>query len=417
MADKKSESAAPGASEPNSVQQGRSRERMRPLARPTERAEELGVKAPRMAQAWQPAPGSEPRDPEKKEEAARSTAERSKPSEPEESAPTPDHLSVPDHIRRRFVQVGRKYYFPDGVRAFTDRGHRLTTASENTEVIKSLVDIAKARGWDEIVVRGSERFRREAWMTARMAGIEVRGYRASEFEESKLVRMFAEKPGAERRAAALPKANVPQWRQEERASARFVGKLLEHGRAPYKQDPKEPMSYFARIQTERGERTVWGVDLERAFKESYTRPKTGDVIGLMASRKDPVKVTVAERGADGQVSGEKHLETHRNRWLVEKQEFFDDRTRAAQILLNRSVTPKQGVKDHPELVGTYLQVKAAELAAKNFKDPEERRRFVETVRGALANSVARGEPLPKVRLKGKAPPRRAPRGPDREQAR
>jgi hypothetical protein len=137
----------------------------------------------------------------------------------------------------------------------------------------------------------------------------------------------------------------------------------------------------------------------------------------MASRKDPVKVIVAERGVDGQVSGEKSLDTHRNRWLVEKQEFFDDRARAAQILLNPSVTPKQGVKDHPELVGTYLQVKAAELAAKNIKHPEDRKRFVDTVRGALANSVATGEPLPKVQLKGKALPRRAPRSPDREQAR
>jgi putative DNA primase/helicase len=196
-----------------------------------------------------------------------------------------------------------------------------------------------------------------------------------------------------------------------------VGKLLEHGRAPYKQDPKEPMSYFVRIRTERGERTVWGVDLERAFKESYTQPKEGDVVGLVPSRKDPVKVTVADHGADGQVAGEKRLETHRNRWLVEKQEFFDSRARAAQILLNPSTTPKQGVKDHPELVGTYLQIKAAELAAKNINHPEDRKRFVETVRGALAYSVAKGEPLPKVQLKGKAPPRRAPRSPDREQAR
>ena len=417
MADRKSPSGTPAESEPNSMQQGRSRARMRPLTERTERAEGHRVDGMRLAQAPQSYPGAESRKLDKKGEPPKPGAERVKPTESDESAPTPDQVTVPDHIRRRFVQVGRKYYFPDGVRAFTDRGHRLTTASENTEVIKSLVDIAKARAWDEIVVKGSERFRREAWMTARMAGIEVRGYRASEFEESKLVRMFAEKSGAERRAAALPNANVPQWRQEERASARFMGKLLEHGRAPYKHDPKEPMSYFARIQTERGERTVWGVDLERAFKESYTRPKTGDAVGLTSSRKDSVKVTVAERGVDGQVSGEKQLETHRNRWLVEKQEFIDDRTRAARILLDRSVTPKQGVKDHPELVGTYLQVKAAELAAKNFKHPEERRRFVETVRGALANSVARGEPLPKVQLKGKAPPRRAPRSPDREQAR
>src|SRR5258708_38193884 len=34
---------------------------------------------------------------------------------------------VPEDVRKRFVQVGAKYFFPDGARAFTDRGHRLTT--------------------------------------------------------------------------------------------------------------------------------------------------------------------------------------------------------------------------------------------------------------------------------------------------
>lgn len=52
-----------------------------------------------------------------------------------------------------------------------------TTPSENTEVVKSLVAIAEARGWSEVVVRGTERFRRKPWAAARTAGIEVRGYK------------------------------------------------------------------------------------------------------------------------------------------------------------------------------------------------------------------------------------------------
>src|SRR5687767_6229572 len=44
---------------------------------------------------------------------------------------------IPDQVRQRFVQVGNKYHFPDGTRAFTDHGKRLTSPSENTEVIKS----------------------------------------------------------------------------------------------------------------------------------------------------------------------------------------------------------------------------------------------------------------------------------------
>ena len=78
--------------------------------------------------------------------------------------------------------------------------------------------------------------------------------------------------------------------------------------------------------------------------------------------------------------------------------------------------PKTAVKSHPELVGTYLQVHAAELAAKRIRDPEDQKRFVQLVRSALADSVARGEPLPAVRLKEPAVTRE-PKTPNRDQAR
>jgi hypothetical protein len=46
-----------------------------------------------------------------------------------------------------------------------------------------------------------------------------------------------------------------------------------------------------------------------------------------------------------------------------------------------------------------LQLHAAELAAKTIRDPQDQRRFVDSVRRALADSIARGEPLSPVRLK------------------
>jgi hypothetical protein len=60
-------------------------------------------------------------------------------------------------------------------------------------------------------------------------------------------------------------------------------------------------------------------------------------------------------------------------------------------------------------------VRAAELAAKQFRDPQDRERFVQQVRSALADAVARGEPLPAVRLRERAA-ERTPRAPDREAA-
>ena len=354
-----------------------------------------------------------------------------------EASPERQRL-VPEHVRKRFVQVGKHYYFADGARAFSDRGGRLTTPSENTEVIRSLVVIAEARGWREITVRGTERFRKEAWFAARLAGLEVQGFRPTEFDQAHLVRTLSrDARGAVREADGRAlSADERHERSEDdqgsesrrggdparrgRQGGLLTGKLVDHGRATYRHDPREPMSYFVKIETSRGDRTIWGVDLERAMKESLSRPQVGDQIGLRAVRQEAVKVRAHERDTDGKVVAEKDLDTHRNRWIVEKRSFFEARAEAARTLRDAAVEPKQAVNRHPELVGTYLQVHAAELAAKQFRDQEDRKRFVTQVRSALADAVARGEPLPPVRLRESAPERaaaRSGRGRDREPAR
>ena len=99
-----------------------------------------------------------------------------------------DSWTVPQSVRDRFVQDGHRFYFPDGAAAFKDRARRLTTASENTQVIHSLIEIAHSRGWTEVAVSGTERFRQDAWRQARLAGLEVRGYRPSEDERAQLIR-------------------------------------------------------------------------------------------------------------------------------------------------------------------------------------------------------------------------------------
>jgi hypothetical protein len=341
------------------------------------------------------------------------------------SSPPP----VPEEVRKKFVQMRNTYFFADGAKAFTDRGDRLTTPSENTEVVRSLVAIAQTRGWSEVVVRGSERFRREAWAAARTAGLEVRGYKPTDFEQSRLVRSIAgqSSQGSDRpkdspseSAGSTTGTEQPESGIRRARSGLLVGTLVEHGRAPYQHDMKQPMSYYVKIETPQGDRTIWGVDLERAFKQSLSQPKAGDQVGLRSIRKESVKVRAADRDGNGAVVGEKELETHRNRWIVEKQAFFEERARAAETLRDTSIDPKQGAKKHPELVGTYLQIHAAELAAKRLRDPQDQKRFVEKVREALATSVARGEPLPPVRLReGRVPEvrTRTPQPPEAAHAR
>lgn len=303
---------------------------------------------------------------------------------------------IPEEVRRRFVQAGRRYHFQDGARAFTDRGTRLTTPSENTEVVKSLVVIAEARGWESISVKGTERFRREAWFQAKLAGLEVRGYVPSEVEQSRLARALVRRQES---PATNPDRRKAERSEEDRPTAEprrpdrlITGRLLEHGAAPYQNERGKAKSYFVKIETSRGERTVWGADLERAVKESLSRVSVGVEVGLRVVGQDDV--TVKDRRPDtGAPVGEDRT-TQRNRWVVETPAFFEARAAAAEVLRNRKIDEQEAVKRYPELASTYRHLEGAEhVAAQRIRDPRDQRRFVSLVRIALADTVERGEPL------------------------
>ena len=82
-----------------------------------------------------------------------------------------------------------------------------------------------------------------------------------------------------------------------------AGRLVEHGAAPYEHQPGKSDSYFVTLENYKGEqRTLWGVDLERAMKEAA--PEIGEKIGLQHEGSTPVTLP------DG-------TQTHRNAWKVQ----------------------------------------------------------------------------------------------------
>ncbi|SHJ62198.1 hypothetical protein SAMN02745165_02791 [Malonomonas rubra DSM 5091] len=85
---------------------------------------------------------------------------------------------LPASIQKHYLQVGDKFFYdkhPDQL-AFRDKGHKLLTKSSGAMIAASLIQIAKARGWTEIKVRGSDDFRRNIWLKASEQGLEVKGY-------------------------------------------------------------------------------------------------------------------------------------------------------------------------------------------------------------------------------------------------
>jgi Ti-type conjugative transfer relaxase TraA len=62
-------------------------------------------------------------------------------------------------------------------------------------------------------------------------------------------------------------------------SVKGIGELMEHGVAPYEHKPENKQSYYVTLANAKGkERTIWGVDLERALQASGAA--IGDKIGL-----------------------------------------------------------------------------------------------------------------------------------------
>jgi len=102
------------------------------------------------------------------------------------------------------------------------------------------------------------------------------------------------------------------------------------------------------------------------------------------------------------------VEAVRHRWVLETEAFLKQRSTAAEVVRDCSVRPQEAVRRYPELAGTYLNLRAAQIAARVFQDREDQRRFVDRVRQGLARDIERGEPLQPVYLRGPARTRRPP---------
>lgn len=88
-------------------------------------------------------------------------------------------------------------------------------------------------------------------------------------------------------------------------------RLLDHGSAPYQFNKDEAKSYFVKMLNHNGEeKTVWGVDLERALTESGA--DKGDLIDLKNLGKETVNVKIVDE--NGQ---ETWKPTYRNTFAIE----------------------------------------------------------------------------------------------------
>ncbi|EGV2818671.1 hypothetical protein FV436_21650 [Salmonella enterica] len=338
---------------------------------------------------------------------------------------------VPEKVAKSYIEVDGKYYFgnrPDSL-AFVDKGAKLQTKLSSEQVAASMVDIAEARGWTELQLSGTEDFRRAAWLEAASRGLASRGYKPKEEDLARLKKLTndrtsneiepreqadvvppaakgkqqptnqdkqqgqqaAQSPQMAKAAAAAATATADKQQPEAAAPAqevnRLAGKLVEHGKAPYEHNPDNNGSYFVTLENADGQQsTTWGVGLEKAIEESQA--EAGQHVELENLGRKPVQVEKQIKDEKGNVTGTKTVNSYRNEWAV-KAEAIRDSSRDAKEL----------VKEHPDLINEITAVKLAEKFAAANLSAADQARFMERVRGQVADNVSTGQQAPELKIR------------------
>lgn len=276
--------------------------------------------------------------------------------------------SVPDAIASRYsVRDGDFWRFgqtnttevADHKPAFRDHGPRLATPADDRDTVSDMMAVAQAKGWQQVSLKGTESFRRAAWIEANLAGIKTRGFEPKEQDRAMLdtarrerdaLTISAGRPASQPAAAAVAAEAPPTVLKAETQTPPGAATLLEkvpaspaklgpsptpenvsvpailprpdvlvaHGKAPYQNNPENAPSYFVTVQESAGtEKTVWGVDLERAISESNVQVGEGLSVENLGARE--VMVQAAVKNDEGKTIGFEEKLTRRNVWEITRE--------------------------------------------------------------------------------------------------
>lgn len=126
---------------------------------------------------------------------------------------------------------------------------------------------------------------------------------------------------------------------------RYTGELVNHGPAPYQNNPDNNDSYFVTLRNDGKDITHWGKDLGSAMNESGAKP--GDHIQLQRTGQDhAVEVKEVVRNDRGQVVGTQEIQAVRHGWSVNNLSQQPEhspqpaRTLSAQVQQQQPEPPK-----------------------------------------------------------------------------
>lgn len=272
--------------------------------------------------------------------------------------------------------------------AFIDKGEKMISRINDSRVAMAMAQIAESRDWKMLRVTGHTDFRRAVWFEASLRDIEVRGYKPREQDLLRLAeareknmtnavinashtftgrRQYNNQQPVQQNTSKAHDSKVAQEKQSSKEANTVIGCLIDYGEAHFQFDEKNKKNYFVRLKSgENGEKEVikWGVDLERAIKESGV--KKGDEIELNFLGSCPVIVKEYVRDKDGNQIGLRELATHRNTWEAKKS----DAHRVAELLGYAGIDANVKDVKNRELLRNALSEALTERVQKNGRMPD-----------------------------------------------
>lgn len=359
--------------------------------------------------------------------ASREAAELQPANENQQERFSVERGDVPDAIKRRYFSEEPQFspevrFYTDARNdqpAFRDAGGKLTARDHSPDVVRDLVAIAEHRGWKSIEVRGDDDFRRAVWLEAKIAGLEVRGYKPTERDLQELARHLDARdvnsiaPAKDRdrdsgspSAAPLGGESAPA-ESSSRGKVDYdkgvMGKLLESGEAPYKHRAGQELTPFVRVEQRDGRQIeVWGVGLPAALERSGA--KLGEEITVRRDGVERVTRTFEVRDRDSGEISLQQRQVPRNRWTIEAERF-------------RHSTPGEAARD-PALHDAQSRLAVVTAVVKDrHADPAVQDRLIAGAKEKIAAHIEQGGRFSPAQLREPLAERDRPqadRGPARE---
>ena len=253
-------------------------------------------------------------------------------------------------------QKGTVQYLVDQVPAFRDHGNRMTmespASSQDPEHVMAALLTAIRHYGGKLEVTGSDEFKQRAIDLIASHGLKVsmknpaqqamlddaRLRHQAEHVDRNTVHASPQTPSDLANAAKAAQDNTsvetqPQAREQaqdapgkakppaktgDNATLDFKqgvkGQIVEHGHAPYDFDKKNAESYYIKLRTKSGVKTVWGIELESAIRQS--RVGDGQVVTLQHMGKNPVTIQKPVHNDKGEVLRYEAVSAHRNTWQI-----------------------------------------------------------------------------------------------------